>query len=361
MAARPGGKSIGKESAGLLRAVGPIRLRLLRWFDRNNRDLPWRAKRGRTVDPYRILLSELMLQQTQVATVIPYYLRFVAAYPTLADLAAADEQAVLRLWQGLGYYSRARNLLAAARQIVARHAGRLPSKMEDLIALPGVGRYTAGAVGSIALGLRVPVVDGNVRRVLCRLDGIESDPAGSAVRERLWARAERLVPARRPGDFNSALMELGATVCRPRNPDCPACPLEGLCLARRRRLTDLIPRPAKRRHRPTERRMVLCVRDAEGRYLVEQRPRDGRWAGMWQFITRPAGRPPPAARQIAQLSHDLTHRRYRFEVYLCDHQEFPRDSSANGGAAEFLSLTQIESRPMPRPHVKIARMLSGLG
>src|SRR5215217_6045994 len=180
--------------------------RLLRWYDKCRRNLPWRpdpaAGRAR-VDPYHVLVSEAMLQQTQVATVIPYFNRFVARLPTLADLAAADEQDVLRLWQGLCYYSRARNLQAAARRVVCEHGGELPREVDQLLKLPGVGRYTAGAVASIPFGRRAPILDGNMLRVLCRIDKIATDPRQRETQNLLWRRAEALLPRTRAGEFNS--------------------------------------------------------------------------------------------------------------------------------------------------------------
>src|SRR5438552_12189726 len=183
--------------------------KLLRWYDGNRRELPWRTRLGLNsaspeLDPYHVLLSETMLQQTQLATVIPYFKRFLDRFPTLRSLASADEQNVLRLWQGLGYYSRARNLQSAARQVIEEHGGRLPQSVDRLRELPGVGRYTAGAVASIAFGCRTPIVDGNVARVICRLDRIESDPRDRTTHEQLWRRAEQILPNRPCGDFNSA-------------------------------------------------------------------------------------------------------------------------------------------------------------
>ena len=170
-----------------------------------------------------------MLQQTQVATVIPYYHRFLEQFPTPAALADADEQQVLRLWQGLGYYSRARNLRRAAQRIVAEHGGKVPDRLDKLLMLPGIGRYTAGAIASIAFGKRAPILDGNVQRVLCRLDAIKGDPRERMVNQTLWKRAEEILPQKRVGDFNSALMELGATVCIPRGPRCLTCPVADHC------------------------------------------------------------------------------------------------------------------------------------
>src|SRR4051794_9870135 len=200
----------------MLGSLPDFRRRLLKWYDRARRDLPWRSPLGNAktpLDPYHVLVSEAMLQQTQVATVIPYYHRFLKGFPSVADLAAADEQDVLKLWQGLGYYTRARNLRRAAQMVMSEHGGSLPRTRDELLTLPGVGRYTAGAVASIAFGCRTPILDGNVIRVLCRLDKVESDPRDKRTQAILWARAEEVLPKSRCGDFNSALMELGATVC----------------------------------------------------------------------------------------------------------------------------------------------------
>ena len=204
-----------------------VRTQLLQWFDRSKRDLPWR----KTSDPYGIWVSEVMLQQTQVERVIRYWTKFLERFPTVKSLAAAELKDVLGLWTGLGYYSRARNLHRAAQEVVARFEGELPDSVDALLTLPGFGRYTAGAVGSIAFGLATPLVDGNVARVLSRLLELDGVP-GEKVREAgLWAAAEVLVEGERPGDWNQSLMELGATVCVPQNPLCLVCPVRGSCRA----------------------------------------------------------------------------------------------------------------------------------
>ena len=264
-----------------------VRRRLLTWYRRNARRLPWRADPTRSeddgaVDPYHVLVSEAMLQQTQVTTVIDYFHRFIEAFPTLADLAAADEQRVLSLWQGLGYYRRARHLHRAAREVVQRRGGRIPMTAAELTALPGIGRYTAGAIASIAFQQREPVLDGNVARVLARLEGIGTIIDETSTQHHLWQLAALLLPKKRPGDFNQALMELGATTCTPRTPACEHCPLRGLCRARADGLTTLLPRRRGRKPpQPVTHHIVAIERG--GRYLFEQRPDDGLWAGMWQL------------------------------------------------------------------------------
>ncbi len=355
--------------------------RLLAWYDRNRRDLPWRIApgmpRGDCPDPYHVLISEAMLQQTQVATVIPYFHRFLEQFPTLADLAAADEQAVLRAWQGLGYYSRARNLRGAAQAIVRDHGGRVPDTVEALRTLSGVGAYTAGAVASIAYNCRAPIVDGNVARVLCRIDRIETDPRDKDTLAILWRRADEIVPTERPGDFNSSLMELGATVCMPRAPQCLICPVSAHCEAFAAGIQDRIPAPRKGKATPLLHRDVLCVRrrasgKGEDAWLIEQRPAIGRWAGMWQFITverngkRPSakhvmkltGVPVKQPRLIGAASHALTHRRYAFDIYVCTARDVCEASQQR--PRKWVTRAELDRYPLPRPHVKVSRMLAEL-
>src|ERR1700678_2232545 len=233
------------QSSRLAHSVPPkkgaaLRAKLLAWYVAERRDLPWR----RTRDPYAVWLSETMLQQTRVDTVIPYFQAFIRAYPTLDDLARAPEQGVLSLWSGLGYYRRARLLHAAARRVAAEHGGRLPSEVAELRTLEGIGAYTAGAIASIAFKRRAALVDGNVARVLARLFAVEQDVKSAAGAAHMWRLAEDLLPDgdRDPGDWNQSLMELGATVCVPREPKCDACPVRDLCLARERGIAGRLPR-----------------------------------------------------------------------------------------------------------------------
>lgn len=254
--------------------------RLLRWYDQARRNLPWRLQPGSNsvLDPYHVLLSETMLQQTQVTTVIPYFHRFLERFPTLTALASAHQQDVLRLWQGLGYYSRARNLHAAAQKVVRDFDGRLPETVEQLLQLPGIGRYTAGAIASIAFNQRAPILDGNVQRVLCRLDQVTADPRERETQKILWQRAEELLPKQRVGDFNSALMELGAMLCTPRSPQCLLCPVREHCQAHAAGMQEQIPAPKKSRPIPLNRRRTYCIRRGD-EWLIEQRPATGRWGG----------------------------------------------------------------------------------
>jgi A/G-specific adenine glycosylase len=333
--------------------------RLLRWYDRHQRELPWRRKLGPggTLDPYHVLVSEAMLQQTQVATAIPYFHRFLEKFPTIQALASADEQDVLRLWQGLGYYSRARNLRSAARQVVESHGGSMPSAVETLRGLPGVGRYTAGAVASIAFDRRAPIVDGNVARVLCRIDKIETDPREKETIDLLWRRAEEVLPRKRCGDFNSAMMELGATVCTPRSPKCLICPVRENCEAQAAGVQEQTPPPKKTKPTPLLQRDVFCVSKG-GKWLIEQRPAKGRWAGMWQFITieTDSGNGSKPGKHIGVVTHALTHRRYEFRVF---HGAMPK-AAKDGPMRKWVTLEELDQYPLSRPHLRIAEMLSAL-
>ncbi len=256
-----------------------VRDAILRWYDANKRDLPWR----RTRDPYAIWVSEVMLQQTTVATVIPYWERFLGRFPDVAALAAAPEEEVLRAWSGLGYYRRARDLRRAAAAVVAAGGAALPRSVEALRALPGIGPYTAAAIASIAHGAPVPVVDGNVERVLARLFAIDGDPKRGAARAEVARRAHDLLSADRPGDWNQALMELGATVCTPRAPLCAACPAAAACAAHARGAELSYPSAAPARATVGVLRGAAFVRGRDGRVLLA-RVRDGRPnAGLWEL------------------------------------------------------------------------------
>jgi A/G-specific adenine glycosylase len=253
---------------------------LLRWYDHHGRkDLPWQHPR----DAYRVWLSEIMLQQTQVVTVIDYFQRFVARLPTLAALAEADEDTVLALWSGLGYYRRARFLHRAAQLCVERHGGELPRDIDALLALPGIGRSTAGAILAQAYGLRFPILDGNVKRVLTRYHGISGHPGESAVEKRLWLFADEHTPAARTADFTQAIMDLGATVCVRSKPLCPLCPQAVRCVALRDGLTATLPTAKPGKKIPTRALSMLLLRDAHGRILLERRGPQGVWAGLWSL------------------------------------------------------------------------------
>ena len=326
-AATGGARAVGKGSA----AVGGGELaacavELERWFAGAARDLPWRRQR----DGYRALVSELMLQQTQVARVVEKFEPFLERFPTPDALAAASEDAVLAAWQGLGYYRRARLLHAAAKAVVERHGGRVPSEPAALRGLPGVGRYTAGAVASIVFAVREPIVDGNVTRVAQRVAARPGHAADPKVAEWAWREAGRFVQAAtNPGPANEALMELGATVCTPMAPRCESCPLAARCAARREGLVASIPAPKPRATRKQLVIVTACVWRADGAVLLEQRPRGGLWGGLWQppSVEDPDGEALAEVAAARRLGLDLaleargtvpfetTHRAVRFVVF----------------------------------------------
>jgi A/G-specific adenine glycosylase len=255
-----------------------LRRRLLAWYGATARDLPWRRSR----DPYRVWISEVMLQQTQVATVREYFQRFVEALPDVHRLAAADEQKVLRLWEGLGYYRRARQLHAAAKQIVAEYGGQFPQDETELQNLPGIGRYTAGAIASIAFDRRAAILEANTIRLLARLIGYEGDPTRADGQRLLWQVAEEVLPQKHVAQFNQALMELGSLVCTPSEPKCGRCPLCSLCAAYAAGKQHQIP-PAKARQTYTQLREAAVIVTKNRRVLVRQCTTAERWAGLWDF------------------------------------------------------------------------------
>ncbi len=321
------------------------------WFAATRRDLPWRRPEDRA-DPWRELVSELMLQQTRVATAIPYYERFVARFPDPAALAAASEEEVLAAWKGLGYYSRARNLRRAAQEIVREHGGRVPSDFDALRALPGVGDYTAGAVRSIAFGIATPAVDGNVLRVLARHDGLADDVAAPATRRRIADRTQALSPPGRAADFCEGLMELGATVCLPTAPLCPDCPWRATCRALADGRIEALPVKRPKPAPAVEERDALVVR-AAGRVLLERRGK-GLFEGMWgfpdaadsadAFAARTGVRPDlAAARDAGRVEHVFTHRRWRLRVRVCGIEG--ADAAAEAGAA-------VPARPAGLPDAR---------
>jgi A/G-specific adenine glycosylase len=343
---------------------------LLDWFTANRRDLPWR----RTRDPYAVWISEAMLQQTRVEVVVPYYERFLARLPDVRALAEAAEEEVLALWSGLGYYRRARSLRAAARRLVDDHGGVFPRTRSELLELPGVGPYTAGAILSIAFGLSEPLVDGNVARVLSRLFGLREPVGSGASTRRLWALADDLVPARGAGDWNQALMELGATVCTSASPVCSACPLRASCVALREDAVSELPRRVARRAPVDVQLEVLVVRRGRAVLLV-RRPERGRMAGLWELPTREvvdeggegAGLWPGAHVVLAQrgetlrpVKHSITHHRIRAEVRAATLDEAgPPETVESCWAApeelRELALTGLSRKVLGSPRLRVDR------
>jgi A/G-specific adenine glycosylase len=331
-----------------------IRAPLLRWYDANRRDLPWR----RTDDPYAIWISEAMLQQTRVETVIPYWERFLKAFPDVASLARADLDDIYAVWTGLGYYSRARNLKHAAETIVAEHAGQLPDTAEGLLELKGIGRYTAGAIASIAFDREAPLVDGNVIRVFARLVGIREDSASRSVVEWMWAIASELVIGSRPGDLNQALMELGATVCTPRSPDCAVCPVRRHCDAFAEGDAESLP-IKKKKAKQTRIRAIAASIERAGKILAVRRPETGLMAGLWELpgglieakdeakdqlaavLSRAVGLEIHAMEAVGRVEHLFTHRRLELEVFRCR-----ADPGARVRRSEYVAHRWLEPRAL---------------
>lgn len=268
-------------NTGLMDAAQKRRFRtaVLSWYERHGRKLPWRE----SADPYRIWLSEIMLQQTTVAAVVPYFERFVARFPDVDSLAAAPVDEVLKLWEGLGYYSRARNLHRAAQVLVTDYAGQFPMDVAALQSLPGIGRYTAGAISSFAFDQPAAIVEANTERLYARLLALQEDVRSTASQKLLWQFAEELIPQKRPGDFNQALMDIGSSICRPQDPDCDRCPLVKLCGAFQSGLQDRVP-VRKARTAITAVNELAVILYAEGRFLLRRRSQSERWAGMWDFV-----------------------------------------------------------------------------
>jgi A/G-specific adenine glycosylase len=288
-----------------------IAARLVEWFHKNQREMPWRKTR----DPYCIWLSEVMLQQTQVATVIPYYERFVKKFPTVTALANAPLDDVLKLWSGLGYYSRARNLHRGAQVIAERFGGQMPKTPELIREVPGIGPYTAGAVLSIAFGVKQPLVDGNVARVLSRLFLLTGDYRKSSGKEQVWSAAKNLIEAcgasLYPGDLNQALMELGATVCTPRNPECARCPLADYCQAKKTGEQHNYPQLEQKAAVTKWMLRAWVVEDSKGRLLFAKRESEGLFGGLWEVPTERIEAAPKKEKRekpLARLTHVLTHR-----------------------------------------------------
>lgn len=337
---------------------------LLGWYDRARRDLPWR----RSPDPYRVWVSEIMLQQTQVERVKDFYLRFLDRFPTVASLAVAAEHDVLRLWEGLGYYRRARQLHAAAKKVVADHAGEFPRTVAGLRSLPGVGRYTAGAIASIAFDLPEPIVEANSRRVIARLAGYAGPLGGAGDDGPIWEIATRLVPRKHPGRFNQALMDLGASVCTPERPLCGRCPLAACCVANRTNRVAEIPVKATRRPAKEIHETAVVVRRA-GRVLVVRRGPGEWWEGLWDFprvpgSSRAAKRGVATSESLATLAcgatmplgtirHTVTHHRITLDVVACEAARAGKASPAR----RWVTPNGLESLAMTSPGRRIARMI----
>lgn len=342
---------------------------LLNWFAKHKRALPWRATR----DPYRIWISEVMLQQTQAATVIPFYKRFLEQFPDIAALAAADDRVLMKAWEGLGYYARARNLRAAAQTIVREHGGKLPTSPEALLKLPGFGPYTAAAVASLAFGADSAAVDGNVMRVLARVYAIDTDIRQMATRRKLQRLADALVPAGRAGAFNEALMELGALVCRPKNPACSDCPIRRFCRAfQEDRVRDL---PVKsRKPAVPHHEIAIGVVHRKGKVLIALRPADGLLGNLWEFpggkrktdetlaeccrreIKEETNLDVEVTETFAIVPHAYTHFRITLHAFHCRYtggKAQPRTSQA----VRWVALNELDDYAFPKANKQIIAAL----
>lgn len=352
------------------RARAGLRTKLLNWFDRHSRNLPWRASR----DPYRIWVSEVMLQQTTVAAVIPYFERFLAAFPTIQALANADEQQVLILWEGLGYYRRARHLHAAARELAENHAGQFPDDPAIWQGLPGVGRYILGAILSQAFERKLPIVEANSLRVLARLLGYRGDPRQGDGKAMMWSTAEALLPKTRVGDFNQALMELGALVCLSNGPLCGQCPLSENCKAYRDGLQEMIPPPKKQPLKEEVSEVGAVVRKGTKVLLCQRSPNAGRWQNMWEIPHAPLGKNEDLSTAAERVVNEFTglHVVAGGEVLTIQHtvtryaitMRYVEARLKNGRfkpgfyrAAEWLDPAELSNYPVSSPQRKLMSML----
>lgn len=350
---------------------GRIRRQLLTWFAGQSRSLPWRDE----PTPYHVWVSEIMLQQTQVATVVDYYRRFLAAFPTIADLAAAPEQRLMRLWEGLGYYRRARSMHAAAQRIVREHGGVFPETFDEVLSLPGIGRYTAGAILSISRGQRHPVLEGNTQRVYSRWIGFRGDITTAKGKEVLWQVATEMLPRTGAGQFNQAAMELGSLICKPKDPGCDRCPVRRECRAHLQGWQQEIPGKVTRIEYESRLEFGFVVPDPAGQVLVNRIPDGQRWAGLWDFPRWIAGDVTHAAGAAAALSRQwglsirpveswltLKHAVTRYRITLEVHRAAPlRDVPKldDDGRLRFVSISELTDLPLSTTGRKIARKLAG--
>lgn len=340
--------------------------RLLAWYGKSGRDLPWRHTR----DPYPIWISEIMLQQTTVTAVIPYFEAFLRRFPDVRSLAAAPVEKVIEQWAGLGYYRRAKYLHATAVEIVTRWNGQFPGTLEQLQELPGIGRSTAGAILSIAFDQPAPILDGNVRRVLCRLFALRLPTRSSQGEKMLWRWAEALTPAEQTHDYSQAIMDLGAMVCLPGRPRCGECPLVVLCQAKRLGLADELPLAAPKKTLPTVRQVALAIREGD-RWLVRRRSLEGMLGGLWEFPTTEVLEQETAeiaarrlatdlgvelvGKRVGEVRHGYSHFRLELTLFVAE-QSLARVAEGQGG--QVVTLLDLESLPLHGAHKKLLPLLT---
>ena len=341
-----------------------IQTNLLRWFEKNGRDLPWRKTR----DPYAIWVSEIMLQQTQVATVIPYYQEFLRSFPTVRHLSKADLSEVLKVWEGLGYYSRARNLHQASQMVVHHFGGKIPDNLKDLLSLPGIGRSTAGAILSFAYNKEAPILDGNIKRVLSRLFAI---PGSKAKTEKiLWGISESLIPKGHSNPFNQALMDLGSMLCIPKDPQCPRCPLRYLCKAKASGTPERYPSKVAKKKIPHI-TAISAVIQKDGRVLLNKRPPNGLLGGLWEFpnwkieekrrlrlrlrnhIKKEMGMNVEVKESIGVFHQTFSHFKLTLHIYQCQ-----SSNSNKKRKGKWIPIKNLDQLAMPKIHRKIANVFS---
>lgn len=338
---------------------------LLDWYDKNKRDLPWRNDQ----DPYKIWVSEIMLQQTKVDTVIPYFNRFINKYPTVQDLAEAEEQEVLKMWEGLGYYSRARNLHTAVREVVENYGGEIPSEPDELGKLKGIGPYTKGAILSIAFDQPEPAVDGNVMRVFSRILKIEEDIALARTKKLFETYVAEIISKDDPSSFNQAIMDLGATICTPKTPGCMLCPVQEHCMAFAEGIQEQLPIKSKAKKQKKVPYVVLAITNSSGKWLLEKRPDTGLLANLWQFPMAPIneigwdhlenwmyqeyGMKIATGKKIGKVKHVFSHLIWELEVHIAETEQEHTDDPR----LKFVAFDEFASYPFPVPHQKIIAMI----
>lgn len=350
----------------------PLR-QLLEWYQANKREMPWR----KTEDPYKIWISEIMLQQTRVDTVIPYYNRFLEAFPDVQSLAGADQQQVLKQWEGLGYYSRARNMHVAAKTVTEKYDGNMPGSYDELIKLKGIGPYTAAAISSIAFNEQKAVVDGNVLRVFCRYFGIDDDIRSQNTKNQVRDLAEEIIPENEPGDFNQAVMELGATVCTPHNPDCNSCPISVHCVAFNTAQTESLPYKSASKKVPHHQIAVGIIVNGENKLLIAKRPEDAMLGGLWEFaggkqekgeslkdtvqreLKEELGVDVNVFDKFMQLNHAYSHFKITLHAFWCkieNGKPIPKTSTS----LRWVDLDEIEEYPFPKANKTLIEKMAGL-
>lgn len=356
------------------KTIKSFQTKLLRWYSKNARDLPWR----RTKDPYKIWVSEIMLQQTQVDTVIPYYNKWIKSFPSVEKLAKAPLSKAMNHWAGLGYYRRVRMLHEGVRQIQKEKKGKIPNTVEELIKLKGVGKYTAGAIASIAFEQRAPILDGNVIRILTRIFAISSDISNTKTIKKLWEIAEKVLPNKNIGSFNQAMMELGATICLPNNPSCLICPVRSLCAAHKKGKETQYP-IKKNKIKLEKRKTATLIFRKDRSVLIEKQPKEGRWGGLWMFPHweskkemlkvvgagfpcpnsrhKKGGKTPPLRRVMA-VKHGFT--KYQIDLEVFQIETSHQKPITRKNRLKWVKITDLKNYAFPSPHQKIVKKVQGL-